>query len=521
MLLSDEVRELQKKYCDGETLLESIETVNKHARKDGLTIIKTRDEDSGEAYYMLSNTTKTADDCWEDLTLRNGGMEWDEREKKILKKIATKILREKKKKVSSSDILDFFDVESTMERDALEGDIQRLVKFKWLNTNNEMEVTLGPRFLGQMRKWIPLQTDIVYCQCHLLVLRGHFCKCRKTGFHFKCLKNEDLNLGCKHCKKESKNLGEKRKGGEHEEKRNKKKTRKQENCADRVGLTNLGNTCYMNSVLQCFSKMTVLTNTLLHSSDGNPILKAYVDLLLGLSNPGNVSALTPVEFLKCFTSEKASFKNNNQHDAQEFLQALQEELHEGAKLSNLENKNVVRETFEGKLKASVSCFKCKKVKSSLEPFSELSLGFPDKPNSVMSLENLLDHYLQPEMLRKDNKYQCRVCKTKTKAVKFLKVDETSPILCLHLKRFNNQGKKISKKVTFPVSGLEVGNSTYSLISVICHHGTSIRHGHYSAYCLSQSKETQTWYHYDDDNVTKVSVDQVQGVQPYILFYERD
>ena len=84
--------------------------------------------------------------------------------------------------------------------------MERLIKDKWLKYDEEtLLVTLGPRFLGQMRKWIPTVTNVVHCHCSLLVLRGYFCKCKQTGCHVKCLlpnhKTDPAAIRCKKCKK--------------------------------------------------------------------------------------------------------------------------------------------------------------------------------------------------------------------------------------------------------------------------------------------------------------------------------
>lgn len=39
---------------------------------------------------------------------------------------------------------------------------------------------------------------------------------------------------------------------------------------------------------------------------------------------------------------------------------------------------------------------------------------------------------------------------------------------------------------------------YSLISVVLHHGSSIRSGHYTAYCQHDSK----WFHFNDDRLVE-------------------
>ena len=105
-------------------------------------------------------------------------------------------------------------------------------------------------------------------------------------------------------------------------------------------------------------------------------------------------------------------------------------------------------------------------------------------------------------------------------------------LCVHLKRFRHDfafSSKISTRVSFPLSGLEMSSwlhsslsstscSTYSLSGVICHHGTA-GGGHYTSYCFSPS--TSCWYEYDDSLVREVDRETVLNSEAYVLFYKKD
>ena len=86
------------------------------------------------------------------------------------------------------------------------------------------------------------------------------------------------------------------------------------------------------------------------------------------------------------------FRNNKQQDAYEFLNFLWELI-----IENLEpeKRSDLREKIEGKMKTSTLCHNCNKLKSKVEPFSELSLPFPEITDEY-SLKTLLDSYFSPE-----------------------------------------------------------------------------------------------------------------------------
>ena len=60
-------------------------------------------------------------------------------------------------------------------------------------------------------------------------------------------------------------------------------------------------------------------------------------------------------------------------------------------------------------------------------------------------------------------------------------------------------------------------SLYDLCAVIVHHGPSLKSGHFTAFVRRPS---ETWYHIDDEVVTKVDPSQVTAAEAYLLFYER-
>eukprot|EP00981_Chlorochromonas_danica_P010539 scaffold3266_cov236-Ochromonas_danica.AAC.5 len=141
-------------------------------------------------------------------------------------------------------------------------------------------------------------------------------------------------------------------------------------------------------------------------------------------------------------------------------------------------------------------------------------------------------YAKVESLDGDNRYDCSHCARRTRAEKYLRLEEIPSLLCIQLKRFNFYGEdfyKDSNNIQFNMNqnllpftsqiirGKLFNQSTnYELIAFVEHQGSEIDHGHYVAFV----KRSRQWYCVDDSDVSLISDEAVLKRQPYILFYHR-
>lgn len=104
------------------------------------------------------------------------------------------------------------------------------------------------------------------------------------------------------------------------------------------GLINLGNTCYMNAVIQCLSNTKPLTDFILsygyrrylrnkHRQEdvGNLLIVQFDKLLTGIWSDNYT--IRPSSFKSALIHKKMSYQLPTQEDAHEFLQFLMENLH--------------------------------------------------------------------------------------------------------------------------------------------------------------------------------------------------
>ena len=152
-----------------------------------------------------------------------------------------------------------------------------------------------------------------------------------------------------------------------------------------VGLENLGNTCYMNSSLQCLSNTEDLTKYFLmklfqndiNSTNKFAIVSKYYNLIYKMWY-GNEEKIAPKSFLNQFTKNNTSFSGNKQQDAQEFLSKLLDDLHEDLNPSDNKSNSIINDLFNGKFKSEITCQECKNSSVSYQPFKFLSLSIPKK-----------------------------------------------------------------------------------------------------------------------------------------------
>lgn len=311
-----------------------------------------------------------------------------------------------------------------------------------------------------------------------------------------------------------------------------------------AGLANLGNTCFLNAVLQCFTHTIPLVQGLLscnhamtcdcHSDDGFCVLCAFRDHV-EVSLASTITVVSPLKLVDNLSYFSSSFRRYRQEDAHEFLQCFLDRLESccnGSKTEHttlsLQDDNFVKQGFGGCLISKLRCCNCGHCSDTYEPSIDLSLEI----ENVDSLQTALESFTKVEKIEDvDTKFTCENCKEEVLVEKQLMLEQAPSVTALHLKRFKNYGsyvEKIDKYVEFPLeldllpytSGSRNNNQAelkYDLYAVVVHIGVSSTSGHY--YCFIRTAP-DTWYKFDDSKVMKVREDFVLSQEAYILFYAK-
>ena len=110
--------------------------------------------------------------------------------------------------------------------------------------------------------------------------------------------------------------------------------------------------------------------------------------------------------------------------------------------------SIIYQTFGGYLQSQVRCHRCKFESNTFEPFLHLSLEI----KHCDTLAKAFRHFTTPEVLERDNQYNCTRCRTAVDASKQFTIYSAPLILTVQLKRFDftrsHQGK-IGRFVEFP------------------------------------------------------------------------
>ena len=330
------------------------------------------------------------------------------------------------------------------------------------------------------------------------------------------------------------------------------------------GLSNLGNTCFINSCMQVLSHTYELNDFLnlekyknrLNKKEDSILLLEWDNLRKLLWSENCI--VSPMKFLNVIQKIASSkgqelFTGFNQNDLPEFLIFIIDCFHNA--LTRKVEMNIVGEELNEKDKMAVKCFETIKNMYSNdyseiwnlfygihisqivlletnevmsirpEPYFIINLPIPYN-NKSPTLYDCFDLYVEGEILDGENKVFYEKTNKKEDVRKNITFWSFPTILVIDIKRFNQQNRKNQMLITFPlenldlskyVSGYNKKSFVYDLYGV-CNHSGGVSGGHYTSFVKNANGK---WYHFNDISVSEVSLEQqIISTKAYCFFYRK-
>ncbi|KAK2543642.1 Usp22 [Columba livia] len=254
------------------------------------------------------------------------------------------------------------------------------------------------------------------------------------------------------------------------------------------GLINLGNTCFMNCIVQALTHTPLLRDFFLSDrhkcemQSPSSCLVCEMSTLFQEFYSGHRSPHIPYRLLHLVWTHARHLAGYEQQDAHEFLIAALDVLHRhckgddnGKKANNPNHCNcIIDQIFTGGLQSDVTCQVCHGVSTTIDPFWDISLDLPGSstpfwplsPGSdgsvvngeshvsgTTTLTDCLRRFTRPEHLGSSAKIKCSGCHSYQESTKQLTMKKLPIVACFHLKRFEHSAKlrrKITTYVSFPL-----------------------------------------------------------------------
>ena len=270
------------------------------------------------------------------------------------------------------------------------------------------------------------------------------------------------------------------------------------------GLQNLGQSCFMNCVLQVLLHCPPVLRFFL--SDGHnrfecmartraspvcgggggsdvttttaarrPCIACELDQLFTQCFSGKEAPFSPHGFMHAMWSSAEYFAGYEQQDAHEFLIAALSSLYVALGSLRPSAPRELQRVFAGVLRSDVTCLHCRSRSTKYEDFHDISLDLKavdEQPPGAAppTLHSCLRSFTRAERLTFSERCWCTKCRALQDSAKQLSIHRLPNVLCFHLKRFKHSANskvpstKIDTFVDFPLHSLNMRPHTSAHVS---------------------------------------------------------